>query len=58
MTTDFVYGRQAVREALRGRRAVLEVWATERALKAEPWLADARVEGEERARPRRAGSDA
>ena len=43
MTTDFVYGRQAVREALRGRRAVLEVWATERALKAEPWLADART---------------
>src|SRR5579862_3634319 len=41
--SDFVYGRQAVREALRGRRAVLEVWATERALKAEPWLADARV---------------
>jgi len=43
VTTDFVYGRQAVREALRGRRAVLEVWATERALKAEPWLADART---------------
>ena len=43
MTNDFVYGRQAVREALRGRRAVLEVWATERALKAEPWLADART---------------
>jgi 23S rRNA (guanosine2251-2'-O)-methyltransferase len=41
--SDFVYGRQAVREALRGRRAVLEVWATERALKAEPWLADART---------------
>ena len=43
MTNDFVYGRQAVREALRGRRAVLEVWATERALKAEPWLAEART---------------
>jgi len=27
-----------VREALRGRREVLELWATERALKAEPWL--------------------
>jgi 23S rRNA (guanosine2251-2'-O)-methyltransferase len=43
VTNDFVYGRQAVREALRGRRAVLEVWATERALKAEPWLAEART---------------
>jgi len=38
MTGDFVYGRRAVREALRGRREVLEVWATDRALKAEPWL--------------------
>jgi len=27
-----------VREALRGRREVLELWATERAVKAEPWL--------------------
>jgi 23S rRNA (guanosine2251-2'-O)-methyltransferase len=43
VTNDFVYGRQAVREALRGRRAVLEVWATERALKTEPWLAEART---------------
>jgi 23S rRNA (guanosine2251-2'-O)-methyltransferase len=33
-----VYGRRAVREALRGRREVLELWATERALKAESWL--------------------
>jgi 23S rRNA (guanosine2251-2'-O)-methyltransferase len=43
VTNDFVYGRQAVREALRGRREVLEVWATERALKTEPWLAEART---------------
>jgi len=42
VTTDLVYGRRAVREALRGRREVLEVWATERAVKAEPWLAEAR----------------
>jgi 23S rRNA (guanosine2251-2'-O)-methyltransferase len=42
VTPDLVYGRRAVREALRGRREVLEVWATERALKAEDWLADAR----------------
>jgi 23S rRNA (guanosine2251-2'-O)-methyltransferase len=40
--SDLVYGRRAVREALRGRREVLEVWATERAAKAEPWLADAK----------------
>ena len=40
--SDLVYGRRAVREALRGRREVLEVWATERAAKAEPWLAEAR----------------
>jgi 23S rRNA (guanosine2251-2'-O)-methyltransferase len=35
---DQVYGRRAVREALRGRREVLELWVTERALAAEPWL--------------------
>ena len=38
MTRELVYGRRAVREALRGRRSVLELWATERALAAEPWL--------------------
>jgi 23S rRNA (guanosine2251-2'-O)-methyltransferase len=38
MTPDLVYGRRAVREALRGPRAVLELHATERALAAEPWL--------------------
>ena len=42
MTPDLVYGRRAVREALRGRREVLDVWATERAIKSEPWLAEAR----------------
>ena len=31
MTPELVYGRRAVREALRGRREVLEVLATERA---------------------------
>jgi 23S rRNA (guanosine2251-2'-O)-methyltransferase len=30
-----------VRELLRGRREALELWATERALAAEPWLRDA-----------------
>ena len=38
MTREQVYGRRPVREALRGPREVLEVWATERALSAEPWL--------------------
>lgn len=40
MTRDVVYGRNAVREALRGRRAVLEVWATERAAGTLEWLED------------------
>jgi 23S rRNA (guanosine2251-2'-O)-methyltransferase len=38
VTRDQVYGRRPVREALRGRRQVLELWATERAVSAEPWL--------------------
>ena len=38
MTREQVYGRRPVREALRGRREVLELWATERALAAEQWL--------------------
>jgi 23S rRNA (guanosine2251-2'-O)-methyltransferase len=40
VTREQVYGRRAVREALRGRREVLELWATERAIKTEPWLRD------------------
>ena len=40
---DLVYGRRAVREALRGRREVLELWASERAVAAEPWLAEAKA---------------
>lgn len=40
MTRDLVYGRNAVREALRGRRAVLEVWASERTAAACEWLAE------------------
>jgi 23S rRNA (guanosine2251-2'-O)-methyltransferase len=43
MTSDLVYGRRAVRELLRGRRQALELWATERALSAEPWLREAEV---------------
>ena len=40
MTREQVYGRRPVREALRGPREVLELWATERALGAEAWLRD------------------
>ena len=40
MTTDLVYGRRAVREALRGRRQVLALHASERAVAAEGWLRD------------------
>ena len=38
MTADLVYGRNAVREAVRGPREILELWATDRAADAEPWL--------------------
>jgi 23S rRNA (guanosine2251-2'-O)-methyltransferase len=39
VTREVVYGRRPVREVLRaGRRAVLELVVTERALAAEPWL--------------------
>ncbi|HXE43656.1 MAG TPA: 23S rRNA (guanosine(2251)-2'-O)-methyltransferase RlmB [Conexibacter sp.] len=37
-----LYGRNAVHEALRGPRAVTQVWAMERAAR-EPWLRDAAV---------------
>jgi 23S rRNA (guanosine2251-2'-O)-methyltransferase len=40
VTREHVYGRNAVREAIRGPREVQEVWATERALASEPWLRD------------------
>jgi 23S rRNA (guanosine2251-2'-O)-methyltransferase len=39
LTREQVYGRRPVREALRGsNREVLELWTSERAVKAEPWL--------------------
>jgi len=40
VSADHVYGRNAVREAVRGPREVQEVWATERALASESWLRD------------------
>ena len=38
MNREQIYGRRPVREALRGAREILELWVTERAEKAEPWL--------------------
>ena len=38
MTADLVYGRRAVREVLRGRRQMLALHASERAVAAESWL--------------------
>ena len=43
MTSELVYGRRPVREVLRGPREVRELWVTERALRAEPWLGEAPV---------------
>ena len=40
MTRELVYGRRPVYEALRGRRAVLELHASERAQRSETWLRD------------------
>ncbi|MDQ6751342.1 MAG: 23S rRNA (guanosine(2251)-2'-O)-methyltransferase RlmB [Actinomycetota bacterium] len=53
-----LYGRNAVREALRGRRQIATVWATDRAAR-EPWLSGvtlSRVDAEEI--ERRCGSSA
>jgi 23S rRNA (guanosine2251-2'-O)-methyltransferase len=38
VTRELVYGRRPVREALRGPREVLELWASERAARSEAWL--------------------
>jgi 23S rRNA (guanosine2251-2'-O)-methyltransferase len=38
VSREQVYGRRPVHEALRGPREVLELWATERAVKSEAWL--------------------
>jgi 23S rRNA (guanosine2251-2'-O)-methyltransferase len=40
VTRELIYGRNAVREALRGRREVLELWASERAAGTLDWLAE------------------
>lgn len=41
MTRELVYGRNPVREAVRGPREVHEIWATERAALHTPWLEQA-----------------
>jgi 23S rRNA (guanosine2251-2'-O)-methyltransferase len=38
VTRELVYGRRPVCELVRGPREALEIWATERAIRAEPWL--------------------
>jgi 23S rRNA (guanosine2251-2'-O)-methyltransferase len=43
VTAELVYGRRAVREALRGRREVLELFVSARG-KREPWLDGRRVQ--------------
>jgi 23S rRNA (guanosine2251-2'-O)-methyltransferase len=43
VSSELVYGRRSVQEALRGPREVLELHASERALKAEAWLREAEV---------------
>lgn len=53
MTRELVYGRRPLREALRGPREVLELWVTERASKAEPWLRDTRLGVRPQTRPER-----
>jgi 23S rRNA (guanosine2251-2'-O)-methyltransferase len=42
-----VYGRNPVREALRGRRRVDAIWATKGALRGEAWLGEARLAGDD-----------
>jgi 23S rRNA (guanosine2251-2'-O)-methyltransferase len=58
VTRELVYGRRPVREALRGPREVLELWATERAVRGEPWLAETRPGARHQVRPERDLSEA
>jgi 23S rRNA (guanosine2251-2'-O)-methyltransferase len=54
---EMIWGRQAVREALRGRRQVLGIWCTARARETLEWLpGEARVEAAERL-AERSGTD-
>jgi 23S rRNA (guanosine2251-2'-O)-methyltransferase len=53
VTREQIYGRRPAREALRGPREVLELWVTERALKAEPWLREPGLGTRSRVKPER-----
>jgi 23S rRNA (guanosine2251-2'-O)-methyltransferase len=53
VSRELVYGRRPVREALRGPREVLELWASERAVRAEPWLNGASAGVRRQVRPER-----
>jgi 23S rRNA (guanosine2251-2'-O)-methyltransferase len=53
VTAEQIYGRRAVREALRGPREVRELWVTERALSAETWLREPRPGARHRVKPER-----
>src|SRR5204862_1371228 len=53
VTRELVYGRRPVRETLRGPREVLELWATERAVKAEPWLGESSLGPRRQVKPER-----
>ena len=56
MTRELVYGRNAVREALRGRREVLELWVSERAAASLDWLGEGpAAAGRQGARAHRGG---
>ena len=55
---DLIWGRQPVREALRGRRQVLGVWCTARSRESLEWLpSDARVEPADRLAARAASDE-
>src|SRR2546421_12038519 len=58
MTREQIYGRRPVREALRGPREVLELWTSERALAAEPWLREPHAGARHHVKPERDLSEA
>ena len=58
VTRELIYGRNAVREALRGRREVLELWVSERAAASLEWLGEGpRAAGRQGARADRGGRE-
>jgi 23S rRNA (guanosine2251-2'-O)-methyltransferase len=53
VTRELVYGRRPVRETLRGPREVLELWITERAVRAESWLNEPSLSVRRQVKPER-----